>query len=97
MVKRSPTTYTFLNLTSIVQVLTLEVKRLQHGAELSARSEKILAELRKSHIDVQKELASERSKMARLRHAFIVELHDEVDPLIKIETLEEFILGPRIR
>ena len=48
----------------------MEVKRLQHGAELSARNEKILAELRKSHIDVQKELASEKSKMARLRHVF---------------------------
>ena len=50
----------------------MEVKRLQHGAELSARIERILAELRKSHIDVQKELASEKSKMARLRHVVLV-------------------------
>ena len=52
---------------STVKVLSLEVKRLQHGAELSARSEKILGELRKSHIDVKKELATEKAKMARLR------------------------------
>ena len=45
----------------------MEIKRLQHGAEIGARSEKILAELRKSHIDVKKELATEKAKMARLR------------------------------
>ena len=39
---------------------------MQHGAELSARSEKILVELRKSHIDLKKQLASEKAKMARL-------------------------------
>ena len=89
--------YTFLNLTSIVQVLTLEVKRLQHGAELSARSEKILAELRKSHIDLHKELASEKSKMARLRHVFLVEFNDDMDDHNRMETVKECNLGPRIR
>ena len=60
-----------MNRSSIVQVLTLEVKRLQHGAEIGARSEKILAELRKSHIEVKKELATEKAKMARLRDGFL--------------------------
>ena len=41
---------------------------MQHGADLSARNEKILEDLRKSHIDLKKELATEKAKMARLRH-----------------------------
>ena len=77
----------------------MEVKRLQHGAELSARSEKILAELRKSHIDLHKELASEKSKMARLRHVFLVEFNDDMDDHNhnRMETVKECNLGPRIR
>ena len=89
---------------STVKVLSLEVKRLQHGAQLSARSEKILGELRKSHIDVKKELATEKAKMARLRDGFLGKLlfwrikvnfidacheHDDI--------VDDPILGRRIR
>ena len=46
---------------------------MQHGADLSVRNERILEDLRKSHIDLKKELATEQAKMARLRHVLFCE------------------------
>ena len=93
---------------STVKVLTLEVKRLQHGAEIGARSEKILAELRKAHIDVKKELATEKAKMARLRDGFLgklllrrINVHDASNFIDACheddDNAEDSILGRRIR